>query len=264
MSKHTRTLSKSQLDYSDVALLKPRVVARKLHEGGVNDGEVPALQCQLAREALSSNAFLKNLPGLKESALDVIKILITARLANSCKNLKPTIMSISDFSKISRNKVSPMVSFLELCDLVGTRSQKREQLVFPTIIADIYIDIISGNLKEEYSDLKNAIQDMKEHEPAIEHLALFENLETAFRLAESAYDTNTMNHQIMEELHAKSMKLLVESKEGKLHIDDLEEFSNTILHIIKVKEKARKMGLEPVILEKTDEELGRAKVYRVK
>lgn len=263
MSKNA--LSKTQLDYSDIVLLKPDVMARKLREVGVNKKEVPTIQCQLAREALSSDAFLMRVSsGLKESALDILKILITARLANSCENLKPTIVGISDFSNISRNKVSPMVSFLELCNLVGTKSQRREQLVFPTTIADIYIDIISGNLKEEYSCLKKAIQGMKRCESTIESFAFLENLEAAFRLSESAYDTNTMNHQIMEELHAKSMKLLVESNEGKMNIDDLEAFSNTILQIIRVKEKAKEMGLKPVILEKTDEELGRAKVYRVK
>lgn len=102
-------LDKAGLVYSDVLLLKPSIVAKKLEEGGVDKKNISSTQCDLAKKALALNTLVLS-TGLRGIASDVIKILITARLANYCEQ-KPTILRISDFSKISRNRVSPMVDF---------------------------------------------------------------------------------------------------------------------------------------------------------
>lgn len=256
-------LDNSRLD-PDILLLRPEIVAKKLEEGGVDKKEVSSIQCDLAKEALSSNSWVSFFPGLRESASDIIKVLISARLANYCEQLKPTIICISDFSKISRNRVSPMVEVLKLSDLVYTRPERREQLVFPTAVADIYIDIISGNLQEEHCNLRKTKDQIKEGKLTKDNFKFLEDLEAAFGLSKSAYETNTMNREVLEELHEKSMKLLVSAKEGKANIEDFEAFLETISQIIQVKEKAKEMGLKPAILEETNETLGRARVFRVK
>jgi hypothetical protein len=258
------TLKQTQLKSSDILLLKPATVVEILKEEGVDSDEVPALQCQLAKKALASDAIVDVFVGLKEPASDFLKVLITVRLASSCGQLKPTIGGIADLSKISRNKVSPLVNFLEYCDLVNVKSLRREQQVFPTAAADMYIDIITGNLKEECSNLRKIINDIKSEKIASDSLTFLENLETAFRLSKSAYDPNTINYEILKDLHDTAMKILVEAKDGKIRIDDFEEFSETLMEISKIKEKAKKEGLKPVILERTDEEFGGARVFRVK
>jgi hypothetical protein len=258
-------LEKIRLDVSDIVLLKPEVVAKKLERGGINKEDVPALQCHLAKEALSSDVFSNYFsPGLKESMSELVKVLLTVRLANYFNELKPTIFCISDFSKISRNKVSPMIYFLELWNLVDTKTHRREQLVFPTATADLYIDVISGNLRDEYRNLDKMAELSKKNKLTRDDLAFLENLESAFRLGKSAYNPNTINYEIMDELHEKSMKLLVEAKESTINIDDFTAFLNTIQQIMKIKDKAKKMSLKPVELEKTNEKLGRARVFRVK
>ena len=257
-------LDKAQLEYSDILLLKPEKVAKKLEKGGVDKAEISTVQCNLAKEALASEIPLFGSLGLKESTSNVIKILATARLAKYCKDLKPTILCISNISKISRNKVSPMVDMLQLSDLVDTKSQRRELLILPTITADVYIDVISGNLEEEHDFLRRTMNNIKNERTTQEDFEFLENLEAAFRLSKSAYEANTLNHEIMDEMHEKSMKLLVNTKDGKADIREFEAFSNAISQIIKTNKKAKDMGLRPVILEKTSEELGRAKVYRVK
>jgi hypothetical protein len=81
-------LENARLEYSDILLLKPEVVAKKLEEGGVNKSAVPSTQCHLAKEALSPRIFVSFSPGLRESASDVIKVLTSARLANYCEKMK--------------------------------------------------------------------------------------------------------------------------------------------------------------------------------
>lgn len=157
------------------------------------------------------------------------------------------------------------MTFLELSDLVNTKPERREQLVFPTTTADIYIDIISGNLEDEINNLKKTMDLLKKKGALLkDNFEFLANLEAAFGLAKTAFETNTMNQQIMEELHEKSMKLLVDAKEGKVNTRDLTDFTKTLSNMKDAQKKAKKFGLQPVILEKTGEKWGRASVYRVK
>jgi hypothetical protein len=265
MSKMEIILSKAQLEYADIVLLRPQIIARRLHEAGIEEPEVSEIQCGIAKEVLASDSFQNYLAsGIKESALDYLRVLIATRLANSCAELKPTIFGISDFSNINRNKVSPMIDSLQFWDLVSTKNSKRELLVSVTEKTDLSIDVISGNLIDVYINLRKIVAKIGRTKLTLSDLLFIKNLETAFRFSASAYNENTLNREIMEELHEKSMKLFIAAKEDRIDKDDLLAFSKTIQEIIKIKEDARKMGLKPVILEKTSEELGRARVFRIK
>ena len=70
----------------------------------------------------------------------------------------------------------------------------------------------------------------------------------------------------MEDLHDKVRALVVKAKEGKNAeiMNNLNELIDLLEHMMSVTERAKKMGVRPVILEETGEKLGRARVFRVK
>ena len=70
----------------------------------------------------------------------------------------------------------------------------------------------------------------------------------------------------MEELHKDSTELLVNSRNGKMNIaqDQIKNLIKSLRAMSETKRKARKLNLRPVILAATGEELGNARVYKVK
>ena len=258
-------LRKAQLEFSDFVLLKPTVVAEKLRRTGIKERDVVLFQCKLARKALSDPNFSTEvINGLRESVIDSLKVLITARLAGSCKELKPTISGISEFSDISRNKVSPIIDSLEQWDFVSTKCNRKELLVFVTANADMGIDAISGNFMDETSALKEISSNIEKQMLSEADIKFLENMENAFRFAESAYDKNTLNYDVMHDLHDQSMNLLVQAKDNNCNLESFHKFTSLLNEIAMIKKEARDKELKPAILEKNGEKLGRAIVYRIR
>jgi len=261
-------LSKAKLAFpDDIVLLEPDVIAKKLQENaGIQKGELHETMSKLFECAMTSEGLPDTIPrGLTEGTIDCFKILSAARFANSIGGA-PSITVIAKVSNISRNLVSPCVKFLEGIDLVITKPHLRGQLVIPTHLTTMYIDVISGNLGKEYDRLKTVADEAKRGEVSNESLDFLEYLETVFHIAKLAYDEATVNYEIMEDLHNRVRALVVKAKEGRKEetMKDLDEFLDILKHIISVRAKAKKMGVHPVTLEETDEKLGRARVFRVK
>lgn len=251
---------------NDVLLLRPDIVVKALQKrSGINKNEVTEALCMFFKDSLESGGFAKTIPhGLREDTSAALKVLVIARLAHSTETLTPSIRTIARFARLSRNWVSPCVGFLEASGLVETKTNRREQLVLPTMLTDLYIDVISGNMTEESKNMTRIVDELKHGEIGSESIDFLERLEDSFHLGKSAYDVNTINYEIMKDLHDKSMNLLVEARSGKVNLKDFEEFLDIMVHMNKVREKARKIGVQPVILEKTEDKLGRARVFRVK
>lgn len=262
-------LNKAGLSFpDDIVLLEPETIAKRLQEkASVPENELPETMAKLFESAITSEKFSETIPpGLSEGTIDAFKILVTARLTNSISIAKPSIIEIARFSKLSRNLVGPCVKSLESFDLISIKSHMRGQLVLPTPLTTLYIDVISGNLRKEYDHLETVANQAKLGKLSSESLKFLEDLETAFHMAKLAYNEGTVNYEIMQDLHNRARVLVVKSKEGKNEeiIKDLDEFLDILEHIISVREKAKKMGVRPVILEETEEKLGRARVFRVK
>jgi hypothetical protein len=126
------------------------------------------------------------------------------------------------------------------------------------------IDAISGNLTDEFNTLDEMLVKIQKNEFSASDLKFLENLENAFRFAESAYDKNTLNYEVTRELHDNVMSLLVQAKENKCNLKDFKEVANLLSQIAEIKEEARAKGLKSATLERTDRRLGRAIVYRIK
>lgn len=262
-------LNKADLAFpDDIVLLEPETIAKRLQEkAGVPENELPETMSKLFESAITSERFSETIPpGLSEGTVDAFKILVTARLASSISIAKPSIIAIAKFSKLSRNLVSPCVKFLEGFDLISIKPYMRGQLVLPTHLTTLYIDVISGNLREEYHRLETVANEAKVGKLSSESLKFLEDLETVFHMAKLAYNEATVNYEIMLDLHNRVRELVVRAKEGnnKEIIKDLVEFLDILEHIISVREKAKEMGVRPVVLEETEEKLGRARVFRVK
>ena len=261
-------LDKTSLSFpDDIVLLEPDVIAKKLHErAGIQKHDLAKTMSRLFGSAITSKRFEGTIPpGLADGTIDCLKVLSTARLANSISSA-PSILEIAKFAKLSRNLVSPCVRFLESIDLVKTKSHMRGQLVNPTRLATLYIDVISGNLENERTHLKTLANEAKRSELSGESLKFLDDLETAFHISKLAYNEATVNYEIMEDLHDRVRTLVVKAKEGKDAeiTKNLDELLDLFEHIIRVREKAKQMGIRPVILEETGEKLGRARVFRVK
>ena len=263
-----KILEKANLVFpDDIVLLEPDIIAKKLHEkAGIQKHDLSKTMSKLFESAITSQRFADTIPpGLTEAIVDCFKVLLTARLANSISNAA-SIMAIAKFTNLSRNLVSPCVKFLEIIDLVNIKSHMRGQLVIPTHRATLYIDVISGNLENEYNRLKTVANEAKQGELSSESLKFLEDLETVFHIAKLAYNEATVNYEIMEDLHDRVRALVVKAREGKDAeiTKNLDELLDLLEHIVSVREKAKQIGVRPVILEKTEEKLGRARVFRVK
>lgn len=262
-------LNKANLVFpDDIVLLEPEIVAKRLQEkAGVHENELPETMSKLFESAITSERFVETIPpGLTEGTVDVFKILVTARLANSINIAKPSIIAIAKYSKLSRNLVSPCVKFLEGFDLISIKPHMRGQLVLPTPLTTLYIDVVSGNLRKEYDRLETVANEAKRGKLSSESLKFLDDLETVFHMTKLAYNEATVNYEIMQDLHNRVRVLVVKAKEGKNEeiIKDLDGFLDILEHIISVREKAKEMGVRPVMLEETEEKLGRARVFRVK
>ena len=262
-------LNKANLAFpDDIVLLEPEIIAKRLQEkAGIRENELPETLLELFESAITSERFAETIPpGLTEGTVDTFKILVTARLANSISPTGSNIVAIAKFSKLSRNLVSPCVKFLEGFDLISVKPHMRGQLVLPTHLTTLYIDVISGNLRKEYNRLEMVTNEVKRGELSRESLKFLGDLETVFHMTKLAYNEATVNYEIMEDLHNRVRILVVKAKEGRNEefMRNLDEFLEVLGHIISVREKAKEMGVRPVILEETEEKLGRARVFRVK
>lgn len=267
--KTEHILDKANLAFpDDIVLLEPEIIVKRLQEKvGIHESELHEALTKLFELAIISEKFAETIPpGLTEGTVVSFKILVTTRLANSISTAKPSINTIAKFSKLSRNLVSPYVKSLEGFDLISIRPHMRGQLVLPTHLTTLYINVISGNMRKEYDRLERVANEAKRGELSSENLKFLEDLETVFHMTKLAYDEATVNYEIMEDLHNRVRVLVVKAKEGKNEevIESLDEFLDILEHIIIVREKAKEMGVRPVILEETGEKLGRTRVFRVK
>lgn len=251
----------------DILLSEPEFIAAKLREARIPEHKLPEVLSTIFEGAIDIKNFADIVPrGLTEGTIDSFKILTTARWANFLQDVKPTISTVAKFSKLNRNFVSTFIRGLENVDLVCTQRHERSELVIPTPLATLYINALSGNVRKEYNLLKQVADEVKRDKISSRSLKFLEHLETAFHLAKLAYNENTLNYEIMEDLHSKVRELVVKARHDKDKeiVGNLAELLDIFEHMIKVREKATKMGVRSIILEKTGEKLGRARVFRVK
>jgi len=261
-------LDKANLAFpDDIVLLEPDVLAKRLREKArIDKHYVPETMSKLFASAIRSERLAETIPpGLTDIAVFYFKILTTARLVNSISSA-PSIKTIAEFTKLSRNLVSPCVKFLESIDLVTTKLHVRHQLAIPTRLTTLYVDVISSNLENECNRLREVANEAKQVKLSNESLEFLEDLETVFHIAKLAYKQATVNYEIMDDLHNRIRALVVKAREGngaevKKSLDELLDLFE---HITGVRERAKRMGIRPVVLEETEEKLGRARVFRVK
>lgn len=252
----------------DIVLQEPKIVSAKLRrKSRMSDDKLAKTLLALSKQVIASDYFREIMPsGLEEPTVKMMKILVTTRWANYIETVKPSLTTISDLSNISRNVVSPCVRFLDVLDLINVRSHMRSQLISPTRLTTLFINAISGDLRNEHKQLREIVDAIRKGRFSRENMDFLENLETAFHIAKRAYNEDTMNYEIVKDLHSKVRELVVKAEEGKNKefIRSSVEFMEMLEHITKTREKAMKLGLKPSILEDTGEKLGRAKVFRIK
>jgi phosphate uptake regulator len=190
---------------------------------------------------------LSRAKGLAESANPVLLV----------ESVKRTAEYASDIAEIVLN--------LNIESVLGKAMMEKDGLpLSPAHLTDLNTNILSGNLKKELVAMKKVVDEVKKGHLSPKNVDFLERLENAFRLAKSVFGIDTMNFEITKELHERSMKLLVEAKENKFDNEDFEEFLQLIARMNEINDKVRKMKLQPIILEKTKEKIGRARVFRLK
>jgi len=263
----SRDIDISSLLGDEAISSEPSIVADKLiSKGDVNTSELPGIILPWVSSAFKSDGFKRALAGLEEGSINIFKVLVIARWIEYLQHVKPTISTIAKYSHINRNSVSTIVKLLDSLDLVESSKDVRSQLILPTHLSRIYIDVLSGNLTDEHDRLERVLTEIRQEELTKDSLKYLEDIETAFHLVKLAYDENTINFEIMDELHSRVREIVVKtssSEKGDV-IDVVNRFLQDIDHINKVREKAKKLGIPIVILEDTKERLGRARIFRVR
>jgi len=246
---------------------EPSIIADKLiSKGDVKTSELPGIILPWMSSAFKSDGFKRALAGLEEGSIDIFKVLVTARWTDFLQPVKPTIGMIAKYSHINRNSVSTIAKLLDSLDLVESRKDVRSQLILPTPLSRIYIDVLSGNLTEEHDRLERVLTEIRQDELTEDSIKYLDDIETAFHLVKLAYDETTINYEIMDELHSRVREIVVKTSSGEKEevIDKINGFLQDLDYINKVREKAKKLGLPTVVLEDTKERLGRARIFRVR
>ncbi len=246
---------------------EPSIIADKLiSKGDVKTSELPGIILPWVSSAFKSDGLKRAFAALEEGSINIFKVLVIARWIEYLQHVKPTISTIAKYSHINRNSVSTIVKLLDSLDLVESSKDVRSQLILPTHLSRIYIDVLSGNLTEEHDRLERVLTEIRQDELSKDSIKYLEDIETAFHLVKLAYDENTINFEIMDELHSRVREIVVKtsSSEKEEVIDVINRFLQDIDYINKVREKAKKLGLPTVILEDTKERLGRARIFRVR
>lgn len=245
---------------------EPSIVADKLISKDVPASELPGIILPWVSSELKSDGFVRGLAGLEEGSIDIFKVLVTARWTDFLQAVKPTIGTIAKYSHINRNSVSTIAKLLDSLDLVESSNDVRSQLILPTPLSRIYIDVLSGNLTEEHDKLERVLTEIRQDELTEDSIKYLDEIETAFHLVKLAYDETTINHEIMDELHSRVREIVVKTSSGEKEevIDKIDEFLQDIEYINIVREKAKKLGLTTVVLNDTKERLGRARIFRAR
>jgi len=262
-----RTINISNMLRDEAISSEPSIIADKLiSKGGVKISELPGIILPWVSSAFKSDGFIGALAGLEEGSIDIFKVLVTARWTDFLQPVKPTIGMIAKYSHINRNSVSTIAKLLDSLDLVESSKDVRSQLILPTPLSRIYIDVLSGNLTEEHDRLERVLTEIRQDELTEESIKYLDDIETAFHLVKLAYDETTINYEIMDELHSRIREIVVKTSSGEKEevIDKINGFLQDIDYINKVREKAKKLGLPTVVLEDTKERLGRARIFRVR
>lgn len=253
---------------SDEAIsTEPSIIADKLiSKGDVKTSELPGIILPWVSSAFKSDVLKRALAGLEEGSINIFKVLVISRWIEYLQHVKPTISTIAKYSHINRNSVSTIVKLLDSLDLVESSKDVRSQLILPTHLSRIYIDVLSGNLTDEHDKLERVLTEIRQDELTEDSIKYLEDIETAFHLVKLAYDETTINFEIMDELHSRVREIVVKtsSSEKEEVIDIINRFLKDIDYINKVREKAKKLGPPTVILEDTKERLGRARIFRVR
>jgi len=262
-----RAINISSMLRDEAISSEPSIIADKLiSKGGVKISELPGIILPWVSSAFKSDGFIGALAGLEEGSIDIFKVLVTARWTDFLQPVKPTIGMIAKYSHINRNSVSTIAKLLDSLDLVESSKDVRSQLILPTPLSRIYIDVLSGNLTEEHDRLERVLTEIRQDELTEESTKYLDDIETAFHLVKLAYDETTINYEIMDELHSRIREIVVKTSSGEKEevIDKINGFLQDIDYINKVREKAKKLGLHTVVLEDTKERLGRARIFRVR
>jgi len=263
----SRDIDISSLLGDEAISSEPSIVADKLiSKGDVNTSELPGIILPWVSSAFKSDGFKRALAGLEEGSINIFKVLVTARWTDFLQPVKPTIGTIAKYSHINRNSVSTIAKLLDSLDLVESSKDVRSQLIVPTPLSRIFIDVLSGNLTEEHERLQRVLTEIRQDELSEDSRKYLDDMETAFHLVKLAYDETTINFEIMDELHSRVREIVVKTSSGEKEevIDKINGFLQDIDYINKVREKAKKLGLPTIILEDTKERLGRARIFRVR
>ena len=262
----SRNFDISSLLRNEAISSEPNIIADKLISEDIKMGDLHEVILPWVSSEFESDEFERALAGLEEGSKDMFKVLVTARWADFLQPVKPTIGMIAKYSRINRNSVSTIAKLLDSLDLVESSKDVRSQLILPTPLSRIYIDVLSGNLTKEHNRIERVLTEIRQDELTEDSIEYLEDLETAFHLVKLAYDENTINYEIMDELHSRVREIVVKTSSGENEevIEKINEFLQDIDYINKVREKAKKLGLPKVVLDDTKERLGRARIFRVR
>ncbi len=244
----------------DLSYIRSRVASTS------KKGNVDKIAYDFVKFVFKDKGIAEAIPlGFNEDLSNSIIITSAAYLAEALLNVEPSIKCVSDLTGKDRNFVAAFAKGLANGHLVDLREKRREELIEPTLSGLAFNDIVLMNgawtaraLEETARELKSGVK-----VKAVERL---EDLEIAFHMAKKAYNKDTLNFKIMEELHKHSTELLVNGQEGNvdLVLEKVAYLVTTLNAMSETRKKARKLGLRPTVLEATGEEVGKARVYQLK
>jgi len=266
MQNYEPLIQKSGLSATDFLLSDCSYVVNRI-AGNVTSRNANKEIYSCVKFVLSNLDFERSISlDLKPELTSSFLVYAAANFAKFLPDMEPNLLTVSDLTGINRNLLAGFCKGLANVHLLDLRQNAQQELVIPTIRAHLYADVALMNGKTAATTLKSVAKSIRNDGVNEENLGILEDVEAAFHDAELAYGRNTINHQIIQELHERIMEIRVYAKKMKTkeittQIDSLVEILNRMADS---RAKATRLGLGPAILEDEGERLGSARVFRVK
>ncbi len=200
---------------------------------------------------------------VKEGAKDAMVLLGASRCSRAL-SLPANISYIVYLTELNRNLVGNYAKALEPIGLINLSGLKRSEIISSTELGDLYSDILLGKMDVIQKKLENSIQQLLHDGRMGSNFELLEKFETAFDIAKEAYPRNSLNYGIIDDFHDLFVLLSAAFRKGQYQ--DVKELTKKIYDALEISARTRREAesarLKPLIMEDTNERIGRGRVFR--
>lgn len=201
--------------------------------------------------------------GVPEDKKWILLILGACRWVKATPWREPTIGNVADLCVMNRNSVAHMTDVLKPFGLLSKKQHGRGELVLTTRLGDLYSDLSLENSNSAITYFDLVKKGLKKKSLTSENIEDLELVESALNLVKKSYPENTLNYEVFDTLQHDTIQVIAAIRSGEGKAQALLDKTIEALKIVQeTRERAEKLKLKPLVLERTGENVGKGRVYR--